>query len=72
MAPLKINDLKDSTIYSIPETKDMCSAINVTELSISDLKHLLNGKPLLDLSDAEYIHAIKLSNEILTFLNKSN
>lgn len=39
-------------------------------ISLTTLKHLLHGKPIVDLSDKEYIHWLQLDDDALKFVAK--
>lgn len=60
----QVNTLGDE-IYGIENASMMCGNYDPIELSYSDVKHLLNGGALIDLSDGEFIHAFKLSDKAI-------
>lgn len=66
---IQIQQLTDDEIYSHEETGTMVSFSGYCEqINKSDLIHLMEGKYLLDLTDDEYIQAIKLSPDAINWL----
>lgn len=67
--PFNIVPVADfSDILEIPETEYMCSKFNTSpNITKEDLLHLLSGKPLVDLSDEEFIHCLQLNDEAQKF-----
>lgn len=56
-------------VYCLPETDEMLSSFNERpNINKETLIHLLQGKPVVDLSDGEYIHWLQLDNDALNYL----
>lgn len=60
-------------IFDIPQTSLMSSVFR-SEPNITKelLNHLLSGKPLVDISDGEYIHFFQLDSEAIDYLKLQN
>lgn len=71
-APFKLIPIKEvDDIWGIPEIETMYSAFDSSpNISKEILVHLLNGKPVIDLSDGEYIHFFQLDNEAVQFIKE--
>lgn len=73
-APFEIYSIQDSDdVWDIPNTECMYSVFdNSPNISKEVLIHLLEGKPIVDLSDGEYIHFLQLSSEAIEYINEKN
>lgn len=60
-------------IFDIPQTNFM-SSVFFSEPNITKelLNHLLSGKPIVDISDGEYIHFFQLDGEAIEYLKLQN
>lgn len=69
LVPIKeINDL-----WGIPKVETMYSIFDDTpNISKEILIHLLEGHPIVDLSDGEYIHFFQLDDEAIQFIKEKN
>lgn len=69
LVPIKeINDIWDK-----PGVATMCSVFDDTpNITKEILIHLLEGRPVVDLSDGEYIHFFQLDDKALQFINEKN
>lgn len=64
----KIEDVDD--IYDLPESEEMLSTVDDRPNITKDvLIHLLKGKPIVDLSDEEYIHWLQLDKDAIEYIN---
>ncbi|CAM3205736.1 2-hydroxymuconic semialdehyde hydrolase [Pediococcus acidilactici] len=64
----EINDIED--LDYIPEYQYMLSTFPAQKnISVSNLKHLFKGLPIVDTSDEEYVHWIQLDDEALEYIN---
>jgi hypothetical protein len=60
-------------VYSLPETDEMLSSFDERpNINKDTLIHLLKGKPVVDLSDGEYIHWFQLDDDALNYLKELN
>ena len=65
----KIEDVDD--IDNLPESEEMLSTVNDRPNITKDvLIHLLKGKPIVDLSDEEYIHWLQLDKSAIDYIDK--
>lgn len=59
------------SVFDLEETSCMCSTFeSEPNITLDTLKHLISGKPVLDISDEEYIHWIQLDQESLNYLKE--
>lgn len=57
-------------VKKIPEYEYMYHQILVDKnISVSNLRHLLKGLPLVDVSDGEYIHWLQLDSSALEYVS---
>lgn len=64
-----VNSVEDA--LNIHEVSLMCSFDSIPTISKNNLIHLLEGKPLVDLNDGEYVHWIQLDKEALSFVKNN-
>ncbi|QIZ04150.1 hypothetical protein [Limosilactobacillus reuteri] len=66
---IQIKNLSDDEIYKKEETGTMVSFSGYCEqINKSDIVHLIKGGYLLDLTDGEYVQAIKLAPDAIQWL----
>lgn len=64
----KIEDVDD--IYDLPESDFLLSSFDKKPNITKDLLiHLLKGKPIVDLSDEEYVHWLQLDKDAIEYIN---
>lgn len=60
---------KPDEVLALDETRYMSSAfLDEANITLDDLKFLLDGGILVDLSDGEYIHPFRLSPDALNYI----
>lgn len=64
----KIEDVND--VFDLPESDTMTSSFDETPNITKDLLvHLMKGKPIVDLSDGEYVHWLQLNKDAIEYIN---
>lgn len=60
-------------IFELPESDTMTSSFDdKPNINKDILIHLLKGKPVVDLSDGEYIHWLQLDKEAINYIKDLN
>lgn len=70
--PYSLIQVEDENyIFELEELEQIHSIFNSEpNITLSDLKHLFQGKPVIDVTDGEYIHWIQLDQEAINFVKQ--